>query len=324
MTRHFFRLAPPLAMICIVTGIALVSRGHDGEHAHEHKHSHQSEDVNALLNNKVNIEVRGAYRYITSNGLPDHKPGQFPNRGNPNSISPQRHEYRVPVNPQQASRITPMQRQPFGVALNGIPFDPGTAEFWRRDPRSGWNMEALSGKINLGLDHSNAHVQPTGSYHYHGIPSGLVAILKMRDRVEGMLLVGYAADGFPIYNLMAYQDASDSQSDLVEMSSSYRLKRGTRPGGQSGPGGRYDGTYVQDWEYVQGLGTLDECNGREGVTPEYPDGTYYYVLTDEFPFIPRNFRGTPDSSFDRQGPPPGFGGPGGRPPFPPPGRRPPR
>lgn len=324
MIKIFRHAIATMAMTFAAFGVTNTSLGHDGDHSHEHGHSHQSQNVNALSDNKVNIEVRGEYRFITSNGLPDHEPGRFPNRGNPNSIRPQRHEYRVPVNPQQVSRITPMQRQPFGIALNGVPFDPGTAEFWRRDPRSGWNMEALSGKINLGLDQSNAHVQPTGSYHYHGIPNGLVSLLKKQDRVEGMLLVGYAADGFPIYSLMAYKEASDPKSELVEMSSSYRLKRGTRPGGQAGPGGRYDGTYVQDWEYVEGLGTLDECNGREGVTPENPDGTYYYVLTDEFPFIPRNFRGAPDSSFDRHGPPPGFGGPGGRPPFPPPGRRPPR
>lgn len=61
---------------------------------------------------------------------------------------------------------------------------------------------------------------------------------------------------------------------------------------------------MQDWTYVAGAGDLDECNGRFGVTPEHPEGTYYYVVTDTFPFVPRLFRGTPDPSF-RHGPPPG-------------------
>jgi YHYH protein len=62
---------------------------------------------------------------------------------------------------------------------------------------------------------------------------------------------------------------------------------------------------------VKGAGDLDECNGRVGVTPEFPGGTYHYYLTSDFPFIPRLYRGTPDSSFERHGPP---GGPnGGRP-----------
>ena len=30
---------------------------------------------------------------------------------------------------------------------------------------------------------------------------------------------------------------------------------------------------------MAGLGDLDECNGRFGSTPEYPQGTYYYVST---------------------------------------------
>ena len=83
---------------------------------------------------------------------------------------------------------------------------------------------------------------------------------------------------------------------MRKLSSSYRVKSGTRPGG---PGGRYDGSFVQDYEYVAGLGDLDDCNGRTGVTREYPEGTYYYVITDSFPFIPRCFHGTPDRSFMR-------------------------
>ncbi|MCA8998272.1 MAG: YHYH protein, partial [Planctomycetaceae bacterium] len=88
------------------------------------------------------------------------------------------------------------------------------------------------------------------------------------------------------------------------------------------PGGRFDGTFVQDYEFMKGLGDLDEYNGRVGVTPEYPQGIYYYVITNQFPFIPRELRGEADASFARQPPPGGFGGPGtrgpGRPRFPPP------
>jgi hypothetical protein len=89
---------------------------------------------------------------------------------------------------------------------------------------------------------------------------------------------------------------------------SYRVRQGARNGG---PGGRFDGTFVQDWEFVAGSGDLDECNGRFGPTPEFPDGIYHYYLTDAFPFIPRQWAGTPDASFQRRRMPPG-GGPGGR------------
>src|SRR6266550_1269571 len=45
--------------------------------------------------NRVSITVTGGERVIQANGLPDHAPGQFPNRGNPNSISEQTYNFRV-------------------------------------------------------------------------------------------------------------------------------------------------------------------------------------------------------------------------------------
>ena len=82
------------------------------------------------------------------------------------------------------------------------------------------------------------------------------------------------------------------------MSSSYQLKSGERSGdGVSAPCGTFDGVYSNDYEYVLGLGTLDEANGRSGITPEFPSGTYYYIITDEFPSIPRFFKGTPSNDF---------------------------
>lgn len=259
--------------------------------------------------NQVEISVRDGFRFITANGWPDHAPGEFPNPGNPNAIRSQRYNFRVPANPQIAAQPTVAQRQPFGVALNGIPFDPGTAEFWRNDPTSGWNYDALSGRLNLGLDANNAHVQPNGAYHYHGLPVGLLAKLGGGQRMQ---LIGYAADGFPIYSQFGYREAANARSPLKEMRSSYRLKAGARP--SNAPQGKFDGTFVEDWEYVAGTGDLDECNGRFGVTPEYPAGIYHYYVTKEFPFIARLYRGTPDDSFKRRGP----GGPPPRPGFGPP------
>jgi hypothetical protein len=90
------------------------------------------------------------------------------------------------------------------------------------------------------------------------------------------------------------------------MRASYRLKTGERPAGS--PGGAYDGTFGADWEYVEGLGDLDACNGR--VDTFVVDGAvrtaYAYFLTDTFPFIPRCTVNTPDPSFARDD---GGGGP---------------
>jgi hypothetical protein len=273
--------------------------------------------------NEVKIVVEGDYRIITANGIPDHSTGAFPNQGNPNSIAPQNYRFRVPANPKPANFATDLPHQDFGVALNGVPFDPFTAEFWNGDRRGEWNYEGIINGVGyLGIDFNNAHVQPTGAYHYHANPLGLMRNLKS-DGTK-MVQIGWAADGFPIYGLYGYTDPDDAKSPVKKLKSSWRLKKGTRP---SGPGGVYDGSFTKDWEFVQGSGDLDDCNGRTGVTPEFPKGTYYYVISENYPWIPRKYRGTPDKSFERGRPGPGgpggpgFGPPPGGPGGPPPGGR---
>jgi hypothetical protein len=253
--------------------------------------------------NQVTITIEGDDRVILANGIPNHKTGQFPNRGNPNRISVQRHEYRVPAAPKVADRITPMHGE-FGVAVNGVPFDPGAGEFYDGEP--GWQYEPLSGAIDLGIDVSHAHVQPTGKYHYHGLPTGLIDSIEVQAGSHSPL-IGWAADGFPMYAVYGYSDPKDANSPIKKLTSSYRLKPGDRPGGNA-PSGKYDGTFVRDYEFVEGTGDLDQCNGRFTVAPEYPGGTYAYFMTEQWPVVPRNYRGTQSADF-RHGP--GGGGPGG-------------
>ncbi len=236
------------------------------------------------------ITVKGAYRYISANGYPNKAPGKFPNAGNPHRISKKNYQLKVPANPKKTGRVKDTGRNPFGIALNGVLFDPRTAETWQNNRRSGWNYEALGGACKLGLDRYNAHVQPDGTYHYHSIPTGVVAASGGRSAPA---LIGYAADGFPIYGPYGYSDPS-KKSGMKKLKSSYVIKSGTRP---SGPGGRYNGKFTQDYAYVAGRGDLDQCNGRFAVTPEFPQGTYQYVVTDSFPYIPRCWMGSPDGSF---------------------------
>lgn len=186
------------------------------------------------------------------------------------------------------------------MAVNRVPFEPGTQEFYYDDRQSGWNYEAIGGTSDLGIDLSLAHVQPNGAYHYHGTPLGLVA--KLGGGAGRMLLVGWAADGFPIYTANGHDDPRDPKSPVRTLKSSYRLEKGVRP---DGPGLGYDGRFAEDFEYVTGLGDLDECNGRVSVTPEFPAGNYCYFVTDEFPRISRFWRGVLDDSFRKRCLPPG-------------------
>ena len=102
---------------------------------------------------KVEITSEGNYRVIRANGLPDHPAGNFPNPGNPNSIGAQNYLFRMPLHPETNATFTPLKRQPIGVAVNGVVFDPGTAEYWNNDPSSGWHGEGIiGGRRTLGMD----------------------------------------------------------------------------------------------------------------------------------------------------------------------------
>lgn len=231
---------------------------------------------------RVSLYKNDGYYFIESNGLPQVY-GRFPNRGNPNRISAQKYKFKFPIMPQLSGETMPLTRgMAFGITLTGIPFDPATAEYWNNDRNSGWRYEALTDFIDVGIDEYNAHVQPNGAYHYHGIPKQLVE----QDASGFSKLIGFAADGFPIYAVYG--------TDGEVMKSSYQVKSGTR---SSGPKGEYDGRFVQDYEYIENLGNLDECNGIFVKTPDYPQGIYAYFLTKQYPYIPRCFKGTPDSSF---------------------------
>jgi hypothetical protein len=239
-------------------------------------------------------------RALSANGIPDHDVGTFPNANNPNTISQQAVSASFTLDPVLSSAATALggPRGALGYVLNGVKIDPGTAGTCNDSGGScslagnvgSWSIEALGqDSFNFGDDANHAHVQPGGAYHYHGIPEGFVDRL---DKGTEPTLIAWAADGFPIYARYGYLDAMDANSGIVVIESSYRLKA-------SPDAGRPDvslfsmGTFTQDYEYVPGLGDLDECNGRRGVTPEFPEGIYHYYATDGFPFLQRCVKGAP-------------------------------
>ena len=251
------------------------------------------------FNNRIDIKQTANTVSIKSNGIPNHETGDFPRRGNPHKIKEQTHILYFTKKPKKTGYVTPSKF--FGVAVNGVMFVPETAECWspekqaaqsitkkrssalnRARPRTrnngpcGWREEAIvSSQKRLGLDMNNAHVQPNGMYHYHGLPIGLIQTQKKPD---DLIHVGFAGDGFKIYASMKNK-----------FKSSYQLKKVSRSGG---PGGLHDGTYTQDFEFEHGAGDLDECNGIN--TGEHG---YIYLITEEFPFIPRCWKGSPHPSF---------------------------
>ena len=222
--------------------------------------------------------IDGENRCFESNGIPDHKVGEFPTRGNPHSISSQEIEVCVPKKPVK-NRAPQKIRGIIGIALNGVLFRPNTAGFWdpsarRQHSRHGdqnWSVDIFGLRGKLGLDFNNAHVGRGGMYHYHGIPTGLI-------RKSKTSLVGYAGDGFEIHYL----------GDQV--SSGWKLKSGFR---KEGPEGTFNGMFNEDYYFAGDQNTLDECNGGN------LNGRYVYFITKAYPFVPRCLYGEVSKDFNR-------------------------
>lgn len=255
-------------------------------------------------------------RSLVANGIPGHPVGAFPNPGNPNRIAPQSVRFATTLRP-IARAGTGAFVKVAGYGLNGIKFDPGTAQSCDTacaDHGEGhsnpWRIEALGQHFfAFGVDANHAHVQPGGVYHYHGVPEGMLSAAARAGKA--MALVGWAVDGYPVYARFGHADPASLASPLRAMQPSYRLKAkpdAGRPPVDFAP----MGTFTQDYEYVAGAGDLDECNGRRDVTPEFPQGIYHYYATDGFPFIQRCVKGTAAQVAD-DGPRPFGGIPGRRP-----------
>ena len=92
-------------------------------------------------------------------------------------------------------------------------------------------------------------------------------------------IIGWAYDGHPIYGPYGYEDPENQNpyNAYSQPGTSYRLKtsRDALLSGLADP----MGTFIEDYEYVEGLGGLDQYNGRFCVTPEFPDGVYAYFCT---------------------------------------------
>ena len=145
--------------------------------------------------------------------------------------------------------------------------------------------------VDLGV--CGGHSGPGGEYHYHydshcihwhdeGRADMSEYVVNVAESVISKV-VGFAFDGFPIYGTYEV----DSSGETIETTSSFRLKDG-----KDGYGG------IDDYEFIEGIGTLDECNGHFGATPEVPEGIYHYHSTLKngdgdlgFPYFPLCYKG---------------------------------
>jgi hypothetical protein len=235
---------------------------------------------------------------ITANDIPNYDfndgSGRFAD-----PVATQNISFSIPRNPQPAASTTELSLLTYNaVMLNGVVLDEVANGCYKPDDAGAdekgnvangcglwvdWRLDPM-GTVNFGTDSHNAHVQPGGVYHYHGNP---MALFDPQETAQGSPVIGFAADGYPIYG-PHYIDATTGE--MLEATSGYTLKTGDRPTGDTSPGGSYDGTYIQDYEFTD-AGTLDECNGMT------VDGQYGYYVTSSYPYVMGCYTGTPSLSF---------------------------
>ncbi len=225
--------------------------------------------------------------YVSSSSIPAYGIGPWP--GNPNTATDQNYTFRITRTPAvNAGPKTATPMGPIALLVNGV------VAFNARDGRSWnnaniWHQDAVVVE-GPSFDDCEGHPAPGGAYHHHLNPR----CLYTPDSTQHSPLIGYAFDGYPIYGEYGWANSNGS-GGMQRMRSSYRLRaittRTTLPDGTVLSAAQYGppvsetyplGYYIEDWEYVPGLGDLDPYNGRSTVTPEYPAGIYaYFVTLDE-------------------------------------------
>lgn len=263
-----------------------------------------SQDIQNSVFFDANITVsnNGSSCILSSNNIPNH---DF-NDGAANfatNVATKNRSFTIPQHPTAAPTATPLAQNVWdAVLLNGVVLDLLSAGCYQpnspmADPNGnvmigcnvtdGWLLDPLSPLNNFGTDSHNAHTQPDGSYHYHGNP---MAMFDDSPTATGSPVIGFAADGFPIYGSYFLDPSTSTVRKAI---SGYMLRSGTRPGPDvNNPGGSYDGRYIDDYEYT-GTGDLDECNGMT------VNGIYGYYVTDDYPWVLNCFTGTVNASFSK-------------------------
>lgn len=278
---------------------------------------------NNILVNCQKIEYSTNWVYMSTKGIPAYPTGPFLD-GNPSLASDQNAIFKLSLNPvQNTGTPSPTTGGNIGQFINGVAlFDYRDGVAWNtaanalcggpgNPPCPGgpggsmpWNRDAIVAE-KAGFDCSKGH-PAMGNYHHHQNPSAFKLDLQVISTIcnlydaDGLYaintsqhspLIGFAADGFPIYGAYAYTN-TDGTGAITRMKSSYQLRNisvrthwANNTDVADGPpvSATYPlGYFREDYEFIAHPGDptyLDEHNGRVCKTPEYPNGIYCYFAT---------------------------------------------
>ncbi len=149
-----------------------------------------------------------------SNGLPSQEHSLMIGIEASNQQFPSEHNYQfhITTKPRLASRKTPTEAGPIGVAVNGISiFDPSTQA--PVNPATGKRPNTY----DVGeLDDCGGHSGRGDDYHYHIAPKCLIEQLGEEHIEVKKRPIGFAMDGFPILALGWFDKANDVEALLDE------------------------------------------------------------------------------------------------------------
>ncbi|GAA4468781.1 hypothetical protein GCM10023093_27040 [Nemorincola caseinilytica] len=269
--------------------------------------------VDATLANVQQVRYSDNYVYVNATGVPSYVTGPYA-IGTVAKALNNNYVIKLPRHPVAAPTPTAVGMGAIAVFINGtVAYAARDAATYMNMGQ--WHQNAVYFE-NLGFDCAHGHPGPmSADYHVHQNPSAynvsavptsnicnvyLADGLYVPNSAAHGPLIGFASDGFPIYGAYGYTDPNDPSSPIKRMAPGYRLRsitsRTTLPDGTSATGPAFTdiitsplvgstplpaslGAYEEDYEYVAGIGDLDEHNGRFCKTPEYPLGTYCYFAT---------------------------------------------
>lgn len=240
-----------------------------------------------IVNNVDCVKYSANYVYVHTNNIPSYSIGSW--AANPNTPVATNNWYKISRNPTAATSKVGTSLGAMGALINGVAlYNPNDAQSYNN--LNIWNRNAYYNE-KISFDSCNGHPAPGGQYHNHINP---VCLYNSTNSAKHSPLLGFLFDGYPIYGPFGYSSANNSASPINRLLTSYTTRNITvRTSLASGPpltASQYGppvnatypiGNYLQDYQYVAGLGDLDAFNGRYCVTPDFPTGTYAYFLSTD-------------------------------------------
>ncbi len=202
------------------------------------------------------VRVESGYVDVESAGLTLHSLAPW-GAGGTVSAGPQIFHFRFPLHPTPAAKVAPVSQGTIGAFLTGVPiFSPAAGPSWQ--DANIWHLDTMS-----------------------RVPSRPDLFTR---RASNPQVIGFALDGYPLYAGGGEQSAYR----LRNISTRRILPDGTiLTPGQEGPpvSTAYPlGTFLEDYVYTPGEGTLDRHNGRETGSGYgyYATASYPYLIGPEF------------------------------------------